>query len=147
MKYMKWLSAAVISATLLSGCNDTEYLHVGPNWDALWNLEQQAGSVKVTARAGSSYALGEHMDFKVRSNRDGYLWVVQVDPNDEVSQLFPNDAMTDNAINANQELMLPPVTANWAIERVSRWVRVWWPLSLHRVIQICRVYLTATALT
>ncbi len=39
MKYIKWLPAALISAALLTGCNDTEYVHVGPNWDTLWNLE------------------------------------------------------------------------------------------------------------
>ena len=100
---------------LLSGCKEKEYVHVGPNWEALNKLEASEKNFKVSGDVADTVKLGEKLEFDVISERDGRLWVVQVDSEDNVNVLIPNDVYEDNAIKANEKLTLPPSGASWEL--------------------------------
>ncbi len=53
------------------------------------------------------YRIGETLSVKVRSEREGYLYLFNVSVNNEVTLLFPNKHQSDNKIGANQEVMVP----------------------------------------
>ena len=115
---MKIVNLNIVFVTLfimLTGCKEKEYIHVGPNWDALHKLESSENHFQVTGIMGDSIKLGERLQFQVKSERDGRLWVVQVDGNDEISVLIPNANYSDNTILANQRLTLPKSGATWEL--------------------------------
>ncbi|HKP77202.1 MAG TPA: DUF4384 domain-containing protein, partial [Longimicrobiaceae bacterium] len=57
-------------------------------------------------RAGNTFRLGEGIEFRVRTARDGYLTVVDLGTDGTLGVLFP--VLDDNAlIRAGQELILP----------------------------------------
>ena len=91
----------------LSGCATT-YVHVGPNWDTIHNLEASEIPIKVKVYGTSSAKLGDTLKFTVTSEKSGRLWVVQVDPNDELLQLFPNNVSGTNWIDGGKSLTVPP---------------------------------------
>ncbi|MEM5342202.1 serine/threonine-protein kinase [Paraburkholderia azotifigens] len=70
-------------------------------------------SIRVTANSRSNTArIGkDHLQFRVGSNRAGYVYVFMVDPAGQYLMLFPNGLDKNNAIAAGQTLSLP--RANW----------------------------------
>ena len=68
----------------------TEYIHVGPNWAAIHKLKPSEKTFRVKVRGDDAFKLGETLDFKVKSKKSGQLWVVQVDPADEMTLMVPN---------------------------------------------------------
>ncbi|SAK86028.1 serine/threonine protein kinase [Caballeronia hypogeia] len=56
----------------------------------------------------------DRLRFSVTSNRDGYLYVFVVDPDNAYMQLFPNTLDPDNRIKAKKRLVLPG--SNWAMD-------------------------------
>jgi len=113
---LKMVTAVSLASVVLAGCGPTEYVHVGPNWDAIHNLEPSEKSFDVKILAGKSYKVGDEMSFEVMSEKDGRLWVVTVDPDDEATVLFPNDAYEDNWIEADTKVTVPPEDVDWALE-------------------------------
>ena len=101
---------------LLAGCQDQQYIHVGPNWDNLQKLQPGEDSFQVEVRGGDRYVLGDMITFAVRSKRAGNLWVVQVDPDDDVATLFPNDHERNTAIPANTWVEIPPAGVEWGFQ-------------------------------
>lgn len=116
MKNFKTLFLILALGISLTACKEPEYIHVGSNWDALQKVEADKGGFKVESRAGSNYKLGERMDFSVKSEKSGHLWVVQVGPDDEVTLLFPNDKSSANKIKAGKWKELTPKGSNWWFE-------------------------------
>jgi len=102
------------SAGMMGGCK-TEYTHVGANWDALHKLEPDNNGFKIKVRGTSRAKLNEILTFDVTSKKAGKLWIIQVDANDEITLLFPNQAMPDNAIPAGKTVTIPPKDAPWEI--------------------------------
>lgn len=100
----------------ITACNQKEYVHVGENWAALNNLNPSRSSFSVNARTHSSYQLGEDLNFQITSARDGRLWVVRVDPDDEAVVLYPNAYTGDNTVLAGENVQIPPAGADWALE-------------------------------
>jgi hypothetical protein len=100
----------------ITACNQKEYVHVGENWAALNDLNPSRSSFSVNAQTHSSYQLGEDLNFQVTSARDGHLWVVRVDPNDEAVVLYPNAYTGDNTVWAGENVQIPPAGADWALE-------------------------------
>jgi hypothetical protein len=111
----KWLVMLVVAISI-SACQSVEYIPVGPNWDELNRLKASDKTFNVTATVKDSYKLGDRIDFLVNSEQDGKLWIVRVDPNDEVSMLFPHDYAKDNKIKANENLQIPSNGASWHLE-------------------------------
>lgn len=70
-------------------------------------------SIHVTATPQSTTArIGkDHLQFKLNSNRAGYVYVFMVDPDGQYLMLFPNGLDRNNKIAAGQTLSLP--RANW----------------------------------
>jgi serine/threonine protein kinase len=70
-------------------------------------------SVHVTTALRSTTARinKDHLQFKVSSNRAGYVYVFMVDPAGQYLMLFPNGLDRNNAIAAGQTLSLP--RPNW----------------------------------
>jgi hypothetical protein len=109
------LIACIVLVALFGGCRDKEYVHVGPNWDRVHNLQPSKDSFPVTVRGESAVKIGGKMAFSVLSGKEGQLWVIQVDANDSLSLIFPNDASPDNVIRASVPFSIPPDGASWAI--------------------------------
>jgi hypothetical protein len=116
MKSKWWLLGGVLLCLGAAPCAKTEYVHVGPNWGALQKLEPSETPVRVTVHARSPVKFGDRLELHARSERAGRLWVVQVDSEDQLDLLFPNEASPDNAIEAGREVRIPPADATWTIE-------------------------------
>ncbi len=93
----------------------TEYIHVGPNWNAVYTINEPDNKVDISVKSKEKLKVGEQMTFSVKAQKGGRLWVLQVDPDDNVTTLFPNKLDKNNAIKANQAFTLPPDGANWSI--------------------------------
>lgn len=109
---------AAITVLLAAGCNrsaQTEYVHVGPNWAAIHNLEHSENNFNVELKGPETLKAGETIRFEIKSAKTGKLWLVQVDSDDEISLLFPNKMSTDNNISAEAWLQVPPVDAGYEI--------------------------------
>ena len=113
--------AAVLLMALLSACNsDTkEYVHVGPNWAALNNIQPSEQTFNVKIKAESAAFLGDKLTLKVKSEQAGRLWIVQVAPNDEVSLIYPNAMSTQNQIAAENWKSIPAEGSDWSIEAMK----------------------------
>lgn len=109
---------AVASACILTACKkdaDPVYVHVGPNWKALHQMDTSKASIPVKVKIKKNYSEGEQMQLQVNAEGSGKLWIMQVDPNDKVSMLLPNPIMTDNSIDPDKAILLPPANADWHI--------------------------------
>ncbi|MCB1876529.1 MAG: DUF4384 domain-containing protein [Chromatiales bacterium] len=108
---------ALTVAFSLLACKETEIVHVGPNWNELHQLASTGKSFEIKADVGRTrYKLGEDLSFEVESPRSGRLWILQVDPADEVSLLFPNARSPINTVRAGQRLQIPSPDDSWVIE-------------------------------
>jgi len=96
--------------------DDVKYIHVGPNWDALQKLDVSTSKFKIKTSIKKSYKVGETISVTAKSARSGQLWVVFVDPNDEVSMMFPNKQAPNNTITADKLITLPGDNSDWAIQ-------------------------------
>ena len=126
MKLMKMkikISAILIlllTVFFTTGCQQeqqgqTQYVHVGPNWAAIHNLEPSDKNFQVQLNGQETLTDGQAIQFSIKSARAGQVWVVQVDPNDEMTLLYPNEISTDNQISANTWLQVPPAGAGYEI--------------------------------
>lgn len=93
-------------ALLLGACSD-QYVHVGERWAALDKLAAPTDAIAVQVSGPNSGAVGDKVRFKVTPRDNGYLWVVQVDSQDQVSLLFPNEAEPDNQVTGGRERVIP----------------------------------------
>ncbi len=77
------------------------------------NAHLSAPKLKVEQPNGI-YRIGDPIRFRVTSAQTGQLWVVQIDPADNVTLLYPTATNTDNRISANLATDLP--NASWQRE-------------------------------
>ncbi|NWH05993.1 DUF4384 domain-containing protein [Desulfobacter latus] len=114
---------AISLALFTTGCKNTEYVHVGPNWQALHDMEPENDAFSVSVTGSQKASLGKPLSYTVHSAKTGKLWVVQVDPDDKVSVIVPNAEMQDHQILKNVPLHIPPRDAHWemaAMEPVGK---------------------------
>ena len=107
---------------MLLGCEEnkkpdtrTEYIHVGPNWDAIHHLKASKNTFRVELNGKETLKAGDTISFSVKSAKPGNVWVIQVDPDDNVSLIFPNPSSPDNTISAGKWIKIPPVDADYTI--------------------------------
>jgi hypothetical protein len=115
----QWIVASLIlflTVSGLIGCKEEEYIHVGANWDALHKLKAPEKTFSVRVSGKDRAKVGENLSFKVTSEKNGRLWIVQVDSDDNLNLLFPNEKMSDNTISADKAFVIPPENAGWSIE-------------------------------
>jgi len=106
----------IIAVLILSvSCTKEVYIHVGPNWESLEKLRPGTENFNIYVDAEDEYVEGEPIDITVNSERSGRLWILQVDSNDDVSMLFPNEMDENNAIPANIDVKIPPTGADWKL--------------------------------
>jgi hypothetical protein len=105
----KMISLLFCATFLLSACEKTNYIHVGPNWAAVNNLKASDKTFDVNLNVGQEYTLGDEIELSVKTRKAGRLWVVQVDSNDELSYLFPSEYESNNNVTANQVINIPSV--------------------------------------
>lgn len=55
-----------------------------------------------------SYSVGEEVRISVRASERSYVYVFDVKPSGEITQIFPNRFDTQNRLDANQTMTLPP---------------------------------------
>ena len=67
--------------------------------------------VSATPRSTTARIGKDHLQFKLNSNRAGYVYVFMVDPDGQYLLLFPNGLDHNNKVAAGQTLSLP--RANW----------------------------------
>ena len=120
MKKIKLIPLLLLTF-LLTACKDDvkEYVHVGPNWAALHAIKSSEKTFAVDVNVAGSAVLGEKLALKVKSEKAGKLWILQVDPNDQVSLMFPNAISKDNTIAAGSWKQVPAKEANWSIEAMK----------------------------
>jgi len=58
----------------------------------------------------------DNIAFSVRSEKDGYLYVLQHGTDDVIIQVFPNQIAKNNRIRAGQALTLPPEGSEWVLQ-------------------------------
>ena len=107
----------VVAATI-SGCKEEpkiEYVNVGENWESLYKLRQHDNAFEVTGQVKSSYKIKERIEMVATSAEKGNLWIVQVDPNDNLTLLFPNKLTPNTKIDAGETRSLPGEQAEWEI--------------------------------
>lgn len=85
-----------------------EFVHVGPNWAALNELRAPANSFDVRVSGHTDLDVGDRLRFKVTSSKAGRLWIIQVDPQDNVNVLAPGKHWPDNRIQAFETITVPP---------------------------------------
>jgi hypothetical protein len=111
MKKLLLLMCMFLTA-FMSGCA-TQYVAVGPNWQALYNAPD-GGAAKVSIEATKErFMVGEKMGFSVESNKSGKLWLITVGPDDAKRLVFPNRYATDNSIEAGKAVQLPGELESW----------------------------------
>ena len=124
------IASIMIAIAALTGCPESDdrkssshsqqqFIHVGPNWDALQKLDSNSSKFKIKPTIKKNFILGDDISFTLKSPKAGRLWVVFVDPNDEVNLLFPNPKQTDNTIAANKVITLPPKDGDWGVLAVE----------------------------
>jgi hypothetical protein len=101
--------------TLLASCAQKQYVHVGANWDAVHNLQKSEREFGVEVRGPEKAMVGDALEFTVISEKTGNLWMVKVDPNDELALLYPNDFSGSNRVEAGEEIVIPGEDAGYAI--------------------------------
>lgn len=116
MKYLIRVFSLVSLLTVVTACDKTEYVHVGPNWDALNKVKLSKNSFGVKAKLKEKYTVGDKLQFTVTSKKDGLLWIAKVDPDDKLEMLYPNAAVKDNKIKANRPLNIPSKDAKWSYQ-------------------------------
>lgn len=79
----------------------------GPNRLNMLAIGNPPAGFAITAVLQGQYRLGDTLQFRVTSERSGYLHIVQVDSQDQVTVLLPNAAVLDNRIEAGRQLVFP----------------------------------------
>jgi outer membrane protein OmpA-like peptidoglycan-associated protein len=64
---------------------------------------------------GATYAVGEQLHVRFRTNVDGYVTIVTRNAHGEFFVLFPDSGTPDNVISAQTPLTLPPETSRYAL--------------------------------
>ncbi|HEX7932655.1 MAG TPA: serine/threonine-protein kinase [Paraburkholderia sp.] len=83
----------------------------GGEFDHIATLADSAIHVTGTLRGTTARIGKDHLQFKLSSNRAGYVYVFMVDPANQYLMLFPNGLDSNNTIAAGQTLSLP--RASW----------------------------------
>ncbi|WP_118178768.1 protein kinase domain-containing protein [Paraburkholderia phosphatilytica] len=83
----------------------------GGEFDRIVSLADPSFHVTVGLRSATARIGKDHLQFKVSSSRNGYVYVFMVDPAGQYLMIFPNGIDRNNAIGAQQTLSLP--RANW----------------------------------
>ena len=95
--------ALLFCTVLFVGCAP----QVENNWRTLDELSPENGLFSVHASAPSQFSVGEAISFEITSERAGRLHVIQVDSQDNVIQMFPNQYDSDNEIAAGKPFVIP----------------------------------------
>ena len=85
----------------------------GGELDRIVSLADTSISVKANTRNTTARISKDHLQFRVGSNRAGYVYVFMVDPAGQYLMLFPNELDKNNRIELNREVVLP--RAGWHI--------------------------------
>jgi hypothetical protein len=76
-------------------------------------------SIQLTAavdRRDSTYAKGDTVKIRVKTNEDAYVTVFNIGPAGKVTQLFPNKYQKENQIKANREVEVPSADSKTQIK-------------------------------
>jgi len=66
-----------------------------------------------TGDGSPAYQVGEEVRISVRPSADSYVYVFDVKPNGEITQIFPNRFDDDNFVRAGRTVTLPPSGARY----------------------------------
>lgn len=78
-----------------------------------WVERKNKGKIKSNKKGVMK--IGESVIFHFKANKDGYLTIVDIQPNDDVVILFPNDISPDNRIYSNKTYSIPSRDAEFEI--------------------------------
>lgn len=76
--------------------------------EALKQPDKNGIKVEVEANAGGKYRTGDPIRFKITSAKEGKLWIVAVNNENNAELLFPHGQDDENTVEAGQENMFPP---------------------------------------
>jgi len=95
---------------------EAKKLDVGENWRRVANMEGSSQVVVKVLSPKDTYKIGENISFKVRSNKDGYLYIIYVNDRDVLSIIYPNNLEKDNKITAEIAKDIPSKKNTWKIK-------------------------------
>jgi Domain of unknown function (DUF4384) len=75
-------------------------------------------TVKVD-RDDKTYKVGDEVVITVNSEREGYLYVFNLDPSEQITLLYPNNLVKDNFIKAKEDVVIPDEKAAKAGGRIT----------------------------
>jgi len=108
------------SLMLLTACEPKkEYIYVGENWQVLHQLSLNKPKFKVSAALNKKYQVGEKFSLQVTSEKAGNLWIVQVDPNDEISFILPSKLISNQLIGAGEVRSIPDAKSSISVKAVE----------------------------
>ncbi len=110
------LFSMVFLLLFFTGCQTKEYIHVGENWKALQELQEPENTFKVTVKGADSAKIGEELQYSVVAAKSGQLWIVQVDSEDNLALLYPQDDSQPNEIRAGKKFLIPPKESSLILE-------------------------------
>jgi len=72
------------------------------------NNDKPGWKVKVSVdKADQDYKVGDEVIVTVRSEKDGYLYLINTDPSGKITIVYPNPYQKDNKIRADEEVTIP----------------------------------------
>lgn len=103
---LKLLALVLVLALSLAG-TALAGTEPGPNWTSLAKYLETDGKFQVKATGRTELKIDETLVFNITSDKEGYLWVIQVDPDDKVTMLLPNAMDPGNRILAQRTMIFP----------------------------------------
>ncbi len=108
----------VCLAALFTGCQK-EYVHVGENWQTVHNLKGSENSFELEVSGPGTVNIGDVLEFTVRSEKSGRMWLVHVDTDDRVTLLYPDSESGSNWLDKNEYVTIPPRNSGQKIHAVA----------------------------
>lgn len=111
------LALLLLGLFVVAGCKrESAFVPLGPNAVAIDDLNPSGKTflVKVETK-GKKLKEGDPITFAVTSEKAGRVWVVQVDSEDNMDLLLPNDMTKANEIAAGGTISFPPADTKWNV--------------------------------
>lgn len=94
------------------------------------NLERREGSAWKAVPPGFVFKNGDHLRFRLRTNFDGYLYVMTYGTSGQYSNLFPREETgRQNRIVSGMEYLVPATEASFRVEGPPGFDTVYWVMS------------------
>ena len=110
--------AAILGACLMA-VNPASALDLTAEQKSLSVVEAPPSALTVSAQVNkptNQYGVGDFLDITLRSNKDAYVTIFNVDASGRVTLILPNEFEKDNRIKANTDVTIPGATGKFRLK-------------------------------